>query len=215
MSHLVFPGASRMQFSKLSDASLEHMVEGAELLEADNHGPKVYRLRDGNFLKLFRRKRLLSSAFWSPYSKRFCESAVRLHRLGIPTLTPLQLFRLDDPARTAVLYQPLPGRTLRQLAERPGFDWNEVFPDLVKLISQLHRQGVYFRSLHLGNIVQTPSGQLGLIDISDMRFLRRALSRSLARRNLQQFHRYLQREKLEGSFPYEMLCNALFEARRI
>lgn len=39
---------------------------------------------------------------------------------------------------------------------------------LGKFIAELHAKGIYFRSLHLGNIVLTPDGQLGLIDIADM-----------------------------------------------
>ena len=42
--------------------------EGAEVLEVDHCGEKVLRLRDGNILKLFRRKRLISSALWYPYA---------------------------------------------------------------------------------------------------------------------------------------------------
>lgn len=40
--------------------------DNAEVLEADGHGDKVLRLRDGSFLKLFRRKRLISSAALFP-----------------------------------------------------------------------------------------------------------------------------------------------------
>lgn len=35
-------------------------------------------------------------------------------------------------------------------------------------VAHLHSLGVYFRSLHFGNIVQTPDGALGLIDIADL-----------------------------------------------
>ena len=35
---------------------------GAEILEEDAYGEKVLRLADGTLLKLFRRKRLISSA---------------------------------------------------------------------------------------------------------------------------------------------------------
>ncbi|MGH8426151.1 MAG: toluene tolerance protein, partial [Pseudomonas fluorescens] len=42
--------------------------EGAQVLEADGSGDKVLRLTDGSILKLFRRKRLLTSAAWYPYA---------------------------------------------------------------------------------------------------------------------------------------------------
>jgi RIO-like serine/threonine protein kinase len=58
----------------------------------------------------------------------------------------------------------------------------------------LHGAGIYFRSLHLGNIVVTPDNEMGLIDVADMRFLRAPLNAELARRNLQHFARYIARE---------------------
>jgi hypothetical protein len=47
---------------------------------------------------------------------------------------------------------------------------------LARFIRHLHRQGVYFRSLHLGNILQLPGGNYGLIDILDLQHKRRPLN---------------------------------------
>lgn len=74
-----------MQCSRLPQAALNQMIEGAKILEADSYGAKVYLLQDGNIVKLFRRKRLLSSALLRPYSKRFIDNAAQLEKLGIPT----------------------------------------------------------------------------------------------------------------------------------
>ena len=57
-----------MQCSRLAQDALNRMIEGARILEADSFGPKVYLLQDGNILKLFRRKRIFSSAMFRPYS---------------------------------------------------------------------------------------------------------------------------------------------------
>lgn len=200
-----------MQLSRLSQASFNALIEGAQQLEADSHGPKVYRLQDGSFFKLFRRKRLLSSVIWNPYSKRFCDNALRLKEQGIPTLVPLARYQLENPVLSAVHYSPLPGETLRQLSASAGFDWEATLPDLIALIRQLHRSGIYFRSLHLGNIVRTPDGRLGLIDVSDMRFLDGPLSKPMRRRNLAHFAGYLQREGLTGSFPLDRLEQVLLD----
>src|SRR5690606_35574721 len=61
---------------------------------------------------------------------------------------------------------------------------------LAEFITHLHECGVYFRSLHMGNIVLTPDNQLGLIDISDMRCLGRPLSRRMRDRNYRHLLRY-------------------------
>ncbi|MBU6961098.1 toluene tolerance protein [Pseudomonas sp. CVAP len=198
-----------MQCFRLPQAALNQMIKGARVLEADSFGPKVFLLPDGNILKLFRRKRLLSSALFRPYSKRFIDNAARLEKLGIPTLQTLTLHQLDTPGMTAVLYRPLPGETLRQLADKNGFDWQQTLPALTAFIRELHAAGVYFRSLHLGNIVVTPGNQFGLIDVADMRFLRGPLPQHLVKRNLQHFARYIDREKLNESFPMQTLEQTL------
>ena len=201
-----------MQSSRLPQAALNQLIEGASILEADSYGPKVYLLQDGNILKLFRRKRLISSALLRPYSARFIHNAARLHELGVPTLEVLAFYKLPTSGMTAVLYRPLPGKTLRQISNQENFSWSQMLPALVELIRSLHASGIYFRSLHLGNIVITPENRLGLIDVADMRFLRSPLPRHLARRNLQHFARYIARENLNGSFPMQALENALLSA---
>ncbi|WP_332675730.1 hypothetical protein [Aromatoleum sp.] len=132
---------------------MERMIAGAQVLERDGFGPKVYLLADGDILKLFRRKRLLSSALIRPHSRRFCDNAIALKRKDIPTVTPLRAFRLDDRTWTAVLYRPLPGRTLSALLRESAAEWPALVPRLARFINGLHDEGVYFRSLHLGNIV--------------------------------------------------------------
>lgn len=201
-----------MQSTRLPQAALNQLIEGASILEADSSGPKVYLLQDGNILKLFRRKRLFSSALLRPYSVRFIRNAARLQELGVPTLDVLAFYKLPRPDLTAVLYRPLPGKTLRQLSNQENFSWQQALPALVELIRRLHASGIYFRSLHLGNIVVTPENELGLIDVADMRFLRAPLPRHLARRNLQHFARYIARENLNGSFPMQALEGALLSA---
>ena len=198
-----------MQCSRLAQADLEQQIVGAQILEADSFGAKVYLLENGNILKLFRRKRVFSSALLRPYSRRFIDNAARLEQLGIPTLRVLAHYRLDKPGMTAVLYDPLPGQTLSQLSRQEGFSWQQTLPDMIRLVRTLHRSGVYFRSLHLGNIVVTPDQQWGLIDVADMRFFRRPLSARMIKRNLQHFARYLSREKLSESFPLAELEQAL------
>ncbi|MDR0440171.1 MAG: lipopolysaccharide kinase InaA family protein [Candidatus Accumulibacter sp.] len=159
---------------------------GAETIEADSFGEKVLRLADGNFLKLFRRKRLITSAAWYPYALRFADNAEALSALGIPAPRVIAAYRVPSLKRDAVHYLPLAGTTLRALVQC-GFDaesehrLKRLFTDFV---IRLHSLGIYFRSLHLGNVVLTPAGELGLIDFSDLRIYRRPLPAFMRRRNL-------------------------------
>lgn len=195
--------------NKLTDAELTELIVGAKVLEGDSFGPKVYRLSNGHILKLFRRKRFFSSALLQPYSVRFLDNAKRLHKLGIPTLTPLNSFELQAPGMTAVLYQPLPGETLKEIYLEAPERLRDHLPKLIAFIRRLHRQGIYFRSLHLGNIVLTPNQELGLIDIADLSIQRRALSKAKKKRNLAHFERLLKTLENARDFPFEELSAAV------
>ncbi len=164
----------------------------AEVIEADGHGEKVLRLRDGSYLKLFRRKRLLSSALWYPYARRFADNASTLERLGIPCPRIIGVHRFRDIRRDVVHYHPLPGVTLRQIvrSNSPDGEMSALRTRLGRFVAQLHGLGVFFRSIHLGNVVLDEAGQLGLIDIADMKIADRPLSHSRRRRNLAHLLRY-------------------------
>ncbi len=175
----------------LSKEQYDAWRSDAQVLEKDGHGEKVLRLDDGTFLKLFRRKSWLSKTAFYPPARRFADNASELQRLGIPCPTVIQLYRLSHPYRSVVHYAPLAGETLRHLLQKnPDLDQLELFARLAEFITHLHELGVYFRSLHMGNIVLTPDDQLGLIDISDMRCLGRPLSRWMRDRNYQHLLRY-------------------------
>ncbi|MDR0280598.1 MAG: lipopolysaccharide kinase InaA family protein [Paucimonas sp.] len=164
--------------------------EGAQVLEADGSGDKVLRLRDGRMLKLFRRKRLLSSALLFPYAGRFARNAGKLRELGIPSPEVIATYRIPSIQRDAVYYAPLPGDTLRQLLDAPSSATLRC--QLGRFVARLHEAGIYFRSLHLGNVVLTPENQLGLIDIADLQCQRRALRDSQRERNFHHMLRYPQ-----------------------
>jgi len=100
---------------RIGPDTYQALRHGAQVLEQDEHGEKVLVLKDGAFLKLFRVKRLFSSARLRPHAFRFARNARALHRLGIPTVEVLEVLRIPPIKRTAVQYQPLEGRTLRDL----------------------------------------------------------------------------------------------------
>ena len=158
--------------------------DGAQVLEADRFGDKVLHLRNGNFLKLFRRKRLLTSAALFPYAQRFADNASALQQRGVPCPHVLAVHRIKSIQRDAVYYAPLPGLTLRQLFDKPELA-AALRTQLGEFVAQLHASGVYFRSLHLGNIVLTPDNRLGLIDIADLKCQGSALSTQKRLRNFQ------------------------------
>jgi hypothetical protein len=170
---------------RLRLADYQALVENAVILEADSHGAKVLQLTDGSFLKLFRLKRLFSSALLLPPVLRLTRHLAELQALDIPCPTLIRAFRVREIQRDGAHYHPLVGHTLRHLIadhqDMPGSPDRRLA--LGHFVARLHTLGVYFRSLHLGNIIETTSGALGLIDVADMRFLRGALGAARIRRN--------------------------------
>ncbi|KPW98905.1 Toluene tolerance protein [Pseudomonas savastanoi] len=192
------------------------LVQGAEVLEADGTGDKVLRLRDGSMLKLFRRKRLVSSAAWYPYAQRFADNCETLIKRGIPCPRIRSVSRIAEIERDAVHYDPLAGFTLRQLLGSAVAD-DKLRRQLGSFIAHLHEKGIYFRSAHLGNVILTPEGTLGLIDIADMKTYRRALRKSLRLRNFKHMLRYQEDRQwlldngnpafLDGYMSAQSLCD--------
>ncbi|XKY15759.1 O-antigen ligase family protein [Stutzerimonas stutzeri] len=184
---------ARIQLTPLGKAELNALMDGGTIIEQDGLGPKVVKLRDGSFLKLFRRKQWLSSASLSPYSRRFAYNSLALSQRQVETPEVLECFRFDDGS-TGVHYQPLPGITLRQALERApdGGARARIVRQTGQFIGELHERGVYFRSLHLGNVLVLPDGKLALIDIADMRLFNRPLTSQMRQRNLKHMQRYKQ-----------------------
>lgn len=180
-----------LSIRKLSPPALQSLIANAQVIEEDGLGPKVLRLVDGSFLKLFRTRRWYTSGSFNSYSERFAVNSERLRRMGFATPQILDLYRLDDGS-SAVHYTPLPGHTLRQVLQ--GITAPDVRQALVerfgKFMAQLHERGVYFRSLHLGNVLVLEDGEFGLIDVADLRLYPSSLSLSLRQRNLRHMQRY-------------------------
>ncbi|WP_392884915.1 O-antigen ligase family protein [Pseudomonas migulae] len=180
-----------VSIKKLTPSDFQTLTTDARVIEEDGLGPKVLRLVDGSFLKLFRPRRWYTSGSFNAYSERFAVNSERLRNMGFPTPQILDLYRLSDGS-SAVHYTPLPGNTLRQVLQ--GITAPDVRQALVerfgKFMAQLHEQGVYFRSLHLGNVLVLEDGEFGLIDVADLRLYPSSLSLSLRQRNLRHMQRY-------------------------
>ena len=111
--------------------------------------------------------------------------------MGIPAPKILDLFQLRNGS-TAVLYQPLPGQTLRQVMQSMGSPAmrQALVERFGKFLAVLHDKGVYFRSLHLGNVLLMDDGEFALIDIADLHLYPSALRIALRQRNLRHMQRY-------------------------
>ncbi len=173
----------------LSNDQYDALLMQSGIIEKDRHGIKVVRLSDGSFLKTFWYRHRISSRRIYPEWLRFVLHAGALKRRGIPTVTVLKAVRIPHLQRTGVIYQPLPGRTLRQVAADGEFD-AALAGRLGRFVARLHRKGVHFHSLHLGNVLLCSDGTFGLIDISSMKIFPWPLWANTRMRNFVHLFRY-------------------------
>jgi len=177
----------------LSIAAYRQLVEDAEPLASEfvdgvlSH--KVFRLADRSILKLFRIKRLFSSARLLPYTNRFQRNVAYLVSCGVPTMTIASVYRIPDIKRTAVHYHPLKGIRLRKHCASNPFD-AALSGRLGFFFHSLHKHGIYFRSIHFDNMILTEDDDIGLIDVVDMRISNGPLSMGRRIRNLRHLFRY-------------------------
>lgn len=177
----------------LTSEQYENICRSTKVLQEDSHGVKLLALPNGSqFIKIFRRKKLISSTLLKPYAKRFRDNAKRLNQLGIPTVKVNKVCYCRPQKRHLIFYLPLPGTDMRGLLSRP-ID-NEKTPMLEKfarLLANLHEKGIYFRSIHFGNIIVSPDQKhLSLIDIADIKFYSSPLNMKRRLRNFKHFLRY-------------------------
>jgi hypothetical protein len=184
---------------------LESWLTTGEVLEADARGPKVVALNDQLFLKIFHTRRNPILARLQPAAKRFSCNANLLHELGIAAPTVVDQFWIDRRrGLSGCLYQPLPGTSVDTLFRQSPDQLNEILPHLAAFIRSLHEKQLYFRSLHVGNILLLPGGEFGLIDFLDLKRKPLPLSTWHIQRNLRHLTSHLSRHKLKD-FPAEEL----------
>ncbi|MEE9212230.1 MAG: lipopolysaccharide kinase InaA family protein [Phycisphaeraceae bacterium] len=185
----------------LSHSGYEQMVQGARALAKNAWGVSVMQLVDGQWAKLFRPPRLLSSARFYPYAVRFQHAARELKKRGVRTVEVTAVWRVKGLNRHVVVYRPVDGMELRELLADAARR-SRLLPALSGFIAELHRKGVYFRSLHLGNVLWCPDDVFALIDVSATRFKPRPLPPLLRARSFKRMCNYEQDRQALQSYGF-------------
>jgi serine/threonine protein kinase len=175
---------------RLSQKEFLKYRDGAKVLEKDGSGEKVLLTPDGRICKLFRCKRQISTARFYPYAQRFADNAAILKVLGIPSVDVTGVFRIEEMERDLVVYPLLEGETLRSVCLAQPERSQELMAKFAFFLARLHDMGIYFRSVHFGNVLVLPNGEFGLIDVSDMKITSTPLGAWKRARNFKAFFRY-------------------------
>lgn len=145
------------------------LTADAEVLHRDQRGVQVLLKPDGNIVKLFYRRRGFSSDSIQPYALRFASNAVELKKRAIPSVQVERLSRCLNPRLDLVVYPRLAGEPVRELATTAG-EYQRALHALPGFVVALHRLGIYFKGLHLGNILYQSPDRFSLIDIVNVDF---------------------------------------------
>ena len=143
--------------------------------------PKLFESEAGEIIKIFYpRKKRFSSDRYKPYALRFCKNAEALQLRGFITPRINTLQYCPDLNVYVLAYTKLPGVDLRVFST----DNTAVIADVAEFIAKLHRHGIFFRAIHLENLLRLNNGDLALLDIVDIQFKKRAIPVYLRFRNL-------------------------------
>jgi len=198
----------------ISGDEYQRLAQDAKVLERDAFGDKVLLRKDDRIIKLFRIKRLLSLSFVYPYSLRFSQNAQKLNRLGVPSVQVDTLFYCSSIRRHGVVYPLLQGETLSDILEN-GQDKEGLMLQLARFIAELHQKKIYFRSLHLGNVLRLTDGELGLIDVADLSFCSFPLTVWQRKRNFRHLFRRAEHRVLFEQFGIERFIAYYLDAANI
>ena len=166
-------------------ADLERLQATGSVLQTKLGQPAVILNTDaagvGWITKLWTRRASPSSDWLYPYHVRFMRHSAELGRRGIVAPDVDRWGMVAGTRRRYVRYRHIRGESLRSLAARTG---GIDVSGLAAFVAALHVKGIYFRSLHLGNILQTDADGYAVIDVADVTFREKALRAGMRARNL-------------------------------
>ncbi len=150
---------------RLSKNELQRFVQENQLLLGTLARPGLMLTSNQQVVKFFYPRKFISTSLFIPQAKRFRSNSMKLKQLGItaPDVSEL-IFCPDVPVHMAV-YPYLKGDDFRILCSKNDYLCIDRLPAYIAL---LHAKGVYFRAIHLGNILQLDENELALVDITDL-----------------------------------------------
>lgn len=145
-----------------NDAEFNKYIE-----KADDLGHRKTFHKKNAIIKIFNVRGLISSGFFNTYASRIIKNSLKLKKYDIPSIeiTNELVFQYNKRL-SGVSYKYIPGTTYRDLRRKISMD---MITDLANYISNIHKKGIYFRAMHLGNIL-LHNKKLFLIDIAKIHF---------------------------------------------
>jgi tRNA A-37 threonylcarbamoyl transferase component Bud32 len=165
----------------ISLGEFEALCANAEILRGKKR-PRVIRHDTNLISKIWYKKKKLSSDWIYPYYLRFYRNSKKLLSHGIVAPKVRAVIKVKKTYIRMVTYEEIHGLTVRDILQHNKGDLS--IPKLAQFIGRLHDKGIFFTSLHMGNIIKLESGDFGLIDVSNTHFYYFPLGLRTRARNL-------------------------------
>jgi serine/threonine protein kinase len=143
------------------------------LRELDEWEPsEIFEIDDGGQIKVLK---ILKKASFQPQFEREVQTLQHLKHSGIPAVSSDGSFalKIGDRLLHCLVMEKIQGHNLNDWLQKHGsidqgqaINWMR---QLVDVLGQLHREGLFHRDIKLFNIMLRPSGQLALIDFGTVR----------------------------------------------
>ena len=182
-----------------NDAEFNKYIE-----KADDLGHRKTFHKKNAIIKIFNVRGLISSGFFNTYASRIIKNSLKLKKYDIPSIeiTNELVFQYNRRL-SGVSYKYIPGTTYRDLSHKITMD---MITDLANYISNIHKKGIYFRAMHLGNIL-LHNKKLFLIDIAKIHFYPWPLFVFTRARAFRRMIKYQDDIKNFGLINYKKLIN--------
>lgn len=152
--------------------------QGTVLTEC-RFGPKIVITNAEEIIKIFWPRKKISRSRIQSAANRFIKHTNLLQANNICSVAVTSWYYCPAIGAELVIYPKLPGNDFRHIVD------NNLsrLTDVAKFIARLHQQGVFFRGIHLGNLLYSEDN-IALIDVTDCKVASRPLSLHRRYRNL-------------------------------
>jgi hypothetical protein len=159
---------------------LKKFIEGNKILHGSPEHPGIMLSPSGEIIKSFFRRKTISTSTFFPQAIRFESNSRKLCELGIIGPIVKEIIYCKEVPVHMVIYDRLEGVDLRELSQNNP---DSALTRLPGYLADLHAAGIFFRAIHLGNIL-VQNDEMSLIDISDLKTQNSPLGSFQRARNL-------------------------------
>jgi len=149
---------------KLDRTQLENFIDTSRVLHGTTERPGLMLTPGDEIVKFFYRRKKISTAALLPQAQRFATNSRKLLERDVPGPVVKCVMYCDEIPVHMVVYNRIKGKDVRELCQTDGV---ANLAQLPEYFAHLHKTGIYFRAVHLGNILIN-HGAISLVDISDL-----------------------------------------------